>query len=1017
MLQTNMCNARAEESGCRGSIAGLFALLALAAILPRAHGQTAQPPVSPAPSQFVTAEEVSLDVVVHDKKNRPVLDLKPGEIAVTDNGSPVKLNSLRLVSGKPDSDRLITLVFDRPNPNVKLTAGDVADSDAKAALANRSSFSDQSLMKTARDAAAKILKMIPESGFSFAVADVEQRLRVEQRFTSDRKVIVQAIKVATEPSNSVGANSFNEPERELIAMARTGADSSGKAISGRDRAEAESLTAALADTGRIAQDQHLRAPLAVLLALAQSQQQLAQRKVIIYFTFSADMKLDSHEEKSIPSILGAANRAGVSLYIVDLNSLDPRGTRQDAADSGRAAFAMALDIGPNQTFGSAIGMAGQSSLAGNPQSLRVMGDMHEEVDNHGPFQLLAEGTGGGYINRDHLRKPLEQMVQDMTTYYEASYVPPIEEYDGKFRPVAVKPLRKGLRIRTQTGYLALPQHSGDGGAPQAFELPLLKILSATPLPAVQAFHAAILRMGDSPDGNVNTVAIEAPLSSLEVKEDTSTNLYSAHVSMLAVIKDNTGAVIERFGEDIPRRGALRNLDEATSDAITLQRHFVAPPGQYVLEAAVVDNNSGKAGAQRIPFEIPAGTGALSLSDVVLVRRTELARPEDDPTEPLVHGGDKVTPNLSGQLPSGANKVTLFFIACTDPHGTGAVTLKIKVFRGGQQLAEAPLAAPLSSESAYLSSFTLNPPMDGAYEVKVILSRGGKTTEAKAGFTLTGVQPSNLYAVAASSEASVPEVAPPPPGPLVITFPANSVERPAPEELKSILADAARFAEHYSNSLPNFMCEQVTDRLVDWGSERKWRQKDKITERLVYVDHNETRNLLEFERNGLKTHDNSGQDYGVLSYGEFGSALKGIFQPLSKADFQWKQSGLLGDGKVQVFDYRVARGNSTFYLGLNAEGMNVGFHGQVFIDSATRSVRRFTEIADNLPERFPIRAAAVSVDYEYVLIDQHDCLVPVGAQVILKKGHWETNLNQIEFRNFRRYGSDAKILDFSPNAKP
>ena len=51
---------------------------------------------------------------------------------------------------------------------------------------------------------------------------------------------------------------------------------------------------------------------------------------------------------------------------------------------------------------------------------------------------LAENTGGAYITAsDRLKKPLQQLIEDMTTYYEASYVPPIQEYDGKFRPVAV----------------------------------------------------------------------------------------------------------------------------------------------------------------------------------------------------------------------------------------------------------------------------------------------------------------------------------------------------------------------------------------------------------------------------------------------------------------------------------------------------------------------------------------------------------------------------------------------------
>ncbi|MGA2219955.1 MAG: hypothetical protein ABSG51_17845, partial [Terracidiphilus sp.] len=57
-------------------------------------GQTpASAPPAPAPAEdtphFSTnVDEVSLDLVVHDKHHKPVLDLKPEEVAVTDNGTP-----------------------------------------------------------------------------------------------------------------------------------------------------------------------------------------------------------------------------------------------------------------------------------------------------------------------------------------------------------------------------------------------------------------------------------------------------------------------------------------------------------------------------------------------------------------------------------------------------------------------------------------------------------------------------------------------------------------------------------------------------------------------------------------------------------------------------------------------------------------------------------------------------------------------------------------------------------------
>ena len=60
------------------------------------------------------AKPVSMDLAVHNRHNKPVLDLKPEDISVTDNGKPAKLTDLRLVNGKPQDKPLITLLFDRP---------------------------------------------------------------------------------------------------------------------------------------------------------------------------------------------------------------------------------------------------------------------------------------------------------------------------------------------------------------------------------------------------------------------------------------------------------------------------------------------------------------------------------------------------------------------------------------------------------------------------------------------------------------------------------------------------------------------------------------------------------------------------------------------------------------------------------------------------------------------------------------------------------------------------------------
>ena len=45
---------------------------------------------------------------------------------------------------------------------------------------------------------------------------------------------------------------------------------------------------------------------------------------------------------------------------------------------------------------------------------------------------------------------------ELTTYYQASYMPNIPRYDGSFHRIAIWPLRTDVVIRTRTGYYALP---------------------------------------------------------------------------------------------------------------------------------------------------------------------------------------------------------------------------------------------------------------------------------------------------------------------------------------------------------------------------------------------------------------------------------------------------------------------------------------------------------------------------------------------------------------------------------
>jgi hypothetical protein len=310
-------------------------------------------------------------------------------------------------------------------------------------------------------------------------------------------------------------------------------------------------------------------------------------------------------------------------------------------------------------------------------------------------------------------------------------------------------------------------------------------------------------------------------------------------------------------------------------------------------------------------------------------------------------------------------------------------------------------------------------VNGLYEVRAVLNQGGSTYQAHATFTLTGALPAGAGEAATEIASTEPlRILTSSPGLHGITFTASAILHPAPEEINLILSDAAKLAMSYREALPNFSCEKVTSRSIAPRGSQELQHRDTFTELLTYLDHEERRTLLDHEQVGQRISTDTGSLQGAESFGEFGSVITSVFRPSSKTIFQWKQAGLLGDAAVQVFDYRVARENSIFQLRASPEQVaTFGFHGQVFIDSATRSVRRITEVVDDVPKDFLIHAASVSVDYDYVAINNHDYMLPIDAQVMLKMGRNETDLNEIEFRNFRRFGSNMKILDSIQEVKP
>ena len=991
-------------------------------VVPNSTGQApaTSTTMDQAPGLKTNVDEVSLDIVVHDKQHGAVLNLKPEDLVVTDDGAPVKLTGFHLVGTDAaiSTGHMITLVFD--------------------------SFHG-AIAKSTRNVAQKVLGVLPTTGYSVSILDIKGRLRLIQGFTEDRHAVEQAVNVVTESQPIVltsthseainivndqmaeegKAKAASEAEKNLIAVAQTGIDISGRPVTAKERARAQSLVTAMNDMQAILQEQQpVRLNLAGLLALVKSQGRIADRKVLIYFTQNS--QLDKAAKQMLKIIADAAAQSGVSIYTVDMDALGNSSQYQmtNLLLNGQRPFDPAIPGSRQQEAGTPI--AGDPSATGpqwtTAQDLAVMADFmrgnNESTENpfndtKNPLAGMSKETGGAYIDgQNNTKKPLQQMVQDLSTYYQATYVPPFKTYDGKFRTITVKPVRVGLNIQTKTGYFAVAPGGIAGIRP--FELPLLKTLAEPQLPSDVKFRAAVLRFGEMPDGNTNTLAVEVPLSELSTKQEGNSKLTSAHVSIVSQIKDAGGAVVEHYGDDITKRGARETLDRDPFATIALERHFISAPGKYTMEVAVLDQNSGKAGAERTEFEVSNSPAAVALSDMVLVRGMGGSHvDDDDPLEPLRYEHQKVTPNITGELSENAKGVSLFFILHPDLSANDAMTLEMQVIHNNKPGKRMTLLHMdgVHAATPYLATFGSSKLSPGEYEVKAYLSQGGKKSEESEKFKVGGAPGTetaesdlkwNEGGGISSSAGSYPVVPTPEPSiKLPIVVPAEPSPALTADEAQSFIEGARQHALSYNELLPNFMCTEVTKRSVDVNGDGRWRLRDTLVEMVNFHEKTEAHTMLEV--NGKASNMDRESMKGALSAGEFGGVLQAVFRNESKADFQWKETESLNGDAVQVYSYRVDPANSMFSLwGSNGKKLVVGFHGQVFIEGSTQRVRRITLVADELPPDFPTRGTIIGVDYDYVPINGLRYLMPVNAELQLKQGQHESVINTMEFKDYERF---------------
>jgi len=685
----------------------------------------------------VRSNEVRLDVVVKDKKGRPIKDLKATDFEVLEDGVPQKVESFRFVSRETTAANSDSK--DRKSPDVPSTTPAPARRSTPTVTAlvfDRLSPEARALARKAGLAYAQ--EGMATGGFT-GVFGIDQTLRTVQNFTDDAQLVKDAVESVTGQAisnyNSNAAKMRDNTDRagvlEQQIAAATGAasaagaaqDSAGAAAASADAGQAsiqqkflEMETQMLDHYERLERDQQGFATINSLLAVISPMQNLPGRKTIIFF--SEGLKLPPSVVQKFPSVINAANRANVSIY-----SIDAAGLRTEAGttEAARELNSIAGASMAQQARGSERGANGPylRGLERNEDLLRF--------DPRSGLGQLSDQTGGFLIHdTNDLVSGIHRIDDDMNGYYFLTYVPQNKEYDGRFRRISVKVARTNVEVQSRQGYYAVES---------AGQLPMLDYEIAAIAAARNGrgssnqtvLHSSALSYPAPGRNGLTLILAEAPLSGFKFAP-------ASDFSIVALIKDETEQVVQKLSQHYA-------LTDAATGNVLFYREAQLSPGKYQVQVIAYDAESGDVKVNITPLDIPKSDETKPrLSSVAMLKRAERLTPEEQKRDqPLRLGELLVYPNLGERIDRSTTKqLAYFFTAWPAKGATKPLQMTLEILQNNRSLGttsgELP-AADQSGQVKYAGSFGIDKLQPGVFELKIAVSDGRNSTSRSTSFTI------------------------------------------------------------------------------------------------------------------------------------------------------------------------------------------------------------------------------------------------------------------------------------------
>ena len=709
----------------------MLACVAGTSILTRAQQQ--RPGEQTTDKIVISKNEVPFDVVVRDKKGRPVKDLTAAEFEVYEDGVKQEISSFRFVSSTPVEDKAPESTETKQNSNTVVAADKPVDRSEPSVNAVALVFdrlSPESRLR-ARDAALSYLGESVKKSELVGVFLTDLSVVVLQPFTTDTQQVKAGIEKAGVHASSLYTSS-NEEARTAREIVANGISSrSGVSTPPEPGTEFTAPTAAmvlgnlewLEQTQR---DQQGNATAHGLLHIASSLRALPGRKAVIFF--SEGLVLPTSVYEAFRSVINEANRNNVSFYSIDVAGLR---TDSKTAETRREI---------NSRSNARMAQLGSTTDPSGPMTKEL--ERNEDILRLNPdsgLSQLANETGGFLItDSNDLKNRIRQVDEDLHAYYLLSYSSNNQKYDGHFRKIEVKLKRSGLSVQSRKGYYAIK--SSFSSPVLSYEAPALAAFDSAPKADAFPFYVGGFSFPDRQRIGLAPVMADLSLSAFSFHLDHGKKTYDTDFAIVALIKNQTGEVVAKLSNQYRLNGPLDKVEDAKKGRILFYREANLPANRYTVETIAYDAPTGHTSVRTTTIDVAATDEAkLRLSDVVVLKRAEQANGVDENRANPFHVLTMiVSPFLGEPVPKSMKQVPFYFTVYL-PTGTSAKPkLLVELIREGRTLAQIPGELPDADalgRCQFVSGLPLEKIPAGSYELKITVTGETGSVSRSRGFTL------------------------------------------------------------------------------------------------------------------------------------------------------------------------------------------------------------------------------------------------------------------------------------------